>query len=100
MDKSLLPGFAMVLLFAGLENAGAADTERGKLLYENHCTSCHESVAHVRENRRARALAEIYWQTTRWAVTERLEWRYEDVNDVTQYLNNEFYKFPERLECR
>lgn len=100
MDRYLLPGFAVVLLFACCKNAGAADTERGKLLYENHCMSCHESVVHIRENRRARGLGEVYWQTTRWAVTERLEWRYEEVRDVAQYLNNEFYKFDERLECK
>ena len=100
MDKYALPGFTIVLLLACLKNAGAADTERGKLLYENHCMSCHESVLHIRENRRARALGEVYWQTTRWAVTERLEWRYEEVRDVAQYLNNEFYKFDERLECK
>jgi len=100
MHKYLLPGFAMVLLFACFEEGRAADIGRGQLLYENHCMSCHESVVHIRENRRAGALGEIYWQTTRWAVTQQLEWRYEEVRDVAQYLNNQFYKFDERLECK
>ena len=100
MHKYLLPGFAMVLIAAFPKDVQAADTERGKLLYENHCMSCHESVVHIRENRRAGALGEIYWQTTRWAVTQQLEWRYEEVRDVAQYLNNQFYKFDERLECK
>jgi mono/diheme cytochrome c family protein len=80
--------------------APALDLERGRLLYENHCQSCHESVVHVREQRQARALAEVYWQATRWAVEQRLEWRYPDVNDVVQYLNNRYYQFRPQVECQ
>ena len=100
MYKYLLSSVVMVLVCAFPGEGQAADTERGKMLYENHCMSCHESVLHIREDRRAKALGEIYWQTTRWAVTQQLEWRYDDVRDVAQYLNNQFYKFDERMECK
>jgi mono/diheme cytochrome c family protein len=100
MYKYLLSSVVMVLVGVLPAEGQAADTERGKMLYENHCTSCHESVLHIREDRRAKALGEIYWQTTRWSVTQQLEWRYDDVRDVAQYLNNQFYKFNERMECK
>ena len=100
MYKYLLSSVVMVLVGVLPAEGQAADTGRGKMLYENHCTSCHESVLHIREDRRAKALGEIYWQTTRWAVTQQLEWRYDDVRDVAQYLNNQFYKFNERMECK
>ena len=100
MYKYLLSSVVMVLVGAFPADGQAADTERGKMLYENHCMSCHESVLHIREDRRAKALGEIYWQTTRWAVMQQLEWRYDDVRDVAQYLNNQFYKFDERMECK
>ena len=84
-----LPGFVL-----------AADVERGQLLYDNHCTSCHASVVHIRQDRRAKSLGEVYWQTTRWTIAQNLEWHYEEVRDVAQYLNTRFYKFDERLECK
>jgi hypothetical protein len=80
--------------------AGAAvNIERGRLLYENHCTSCHESVVHIRDNRQAKSLGEVYWQTTRWAVERELDWRYEEINDVARYLNTRFYQFEAPVEC-
>lgn len=93
---ALLLSVGCTLLPAG----HAADLERGKLLYENHCQECHESVVHVRHDRRARFLAELYWQTTRWATDRRLPWGYSEVEDVVQYLNSEYYKFNARVECR
>ncbi len=80
--------------------ACAVDTRRGQQLYENQCMSCHESVIHIRDDRRASNLGEVYWQTTRWAIDQQLEWRYEEVRDVAQYLNNRFYQFDPRLECQ
>ena len=46
------------LLFAG-GNTRAADAERDRLLYENHCTICHTSVVHVRAGRKATSREEI-----------------------------------------
>lgn len=91
---------ALCLSAAGACLASDTDTERGRRLYENQCVSCHESVVHIRENRRARGLGEVYWQTTRWTLDQKLDWRYEEVRDVAQYLNNQFYKFDQRMECR
>ncbi|MCK7583313.1 MAG: hypothetical protein MZV65_52385 [Chromatiales bacterium] len=47
---------------------GMADTERGRLLYENHCMSCHESVLHIREKRKAANPAELRAAIERWAA--------------------------------
>jgi len=95
-----LPVLCLSIALALPAVALAADTERGRLLYENHCQSCHESVLHVREKRQARGLAEVYWQATRWAVDQKLEWRYPDINDVVQYLNNRYYQFRPQVECQ
>ena len=89
----------LVIYFTFTPFAKTADVERGRLLYENHCLSCHESVVHVRDERQAKSLGEIYWQTTRWAIAQKLEWHYEDVRDVAQHLNSQFYKFNPRVEC-
>lgn len=73
--------------------AGMADTERGRLLYENHCMSCHESVVHVRSQRKAVSPAALRAAIQRWAAETKLGWREAEVGDVYQYLNNRYYKF-------
>ena len=40
-------------------SAAAFEADRGRLLYENHCTTCHTSVAHIRAGRKAPSLDEI-----------------------------------------
>lgn len=66
---------------------------RGQLLYEDHCTSCHESIVHVRENHRARSQAELRERVTNWAEYLKLRWDREDIEDVVNYLNSRFYQF-------
>jgi cytochrome c1 len=75
------------------------DTERGKLLYENHCMSCHESVVHIRDDRRAESLGEVTWQVSRWASEMDLDWRYPEVFDLVAYLNSRYYRFKQPVEC-
>lgn len=65
---------------------------RGQLLYENHCQTCHTSVVHVREDHRARSLQEVEQWVRRWADELKLTWRAEEINDVVDYLNQQYYK--------
>ena len=66
---------------------------RGKLLYENHCMACHESVAQIRVNRRVKALPALQAQVIRWAAYSKLPWGNEEIEDVVQYLDTQYYKF-------
>jgi len=66
---------------------------RGQLLYENHCTECHTSVAHVRNDRRARTLKELEAWVMRWAGQRQLDWDTGDVAEVVMYLNQRYYHF-------
>jgi mono/diheme cytochrome c family protein len=69
---------------------GAA--ERGQMLYENHCRGCHVSVVHIRSDRRAASLDAVRWEVTRWSSELHLDWRKEEIADVVEYLDREFYK--------
>ncbi len=66
---------------------------RGYHLYENHCIECHDSVVHVRENRKAQSLTEIEAFIVRWSKYRQLSWNQEDINDVLHYLNMQYYKY-------
>lgn len=81
---------ACAALFA---SAASADSGRGKLLYENQCSACHESSMHVRGNHKAKSIAEIRAEVQRWSATQKLNWGPAEINDVTDYLDENFYHY-------
>ena len=87
--SALLP---LLLLYPA---ATLADTERGRLLYENHCRSCHESNVHIRQTQAAKSLKALRAEVMRWQETLTLQWRSEDVGDVVGYLNATWYHYAE-----
>lgn len=66
---------------------------RGALLYENHCRVCHESNVHIRNNRRAKSISDIEYWVTRWSTHLELNWKKQDITDVTNYIDSTYYKF-------
>ena len=86
-------GAAAGLLFV-LSTPAFAGAERGRLLYENHCISCHVSTVHVREQRKSKSQAELRAWILRWSGELKLNWTEDELADVYQYLNNRYYKFP------
>ena len=85
---------AGLLSFSG--TSLAADPERGRMLYTNHCTGCHESVVHVRGDHRVDSLAGLQYQIARWAYELKLDWQVQEMVDVLDYLNDQYYKFTAR----
>lgn len=84
-----------MLLFLLCAPAAAADPERGRLLYENHCGSCHESSVHIREVQAAKSLEAVRAQVVRWQEALSLQWSAVDVGDVAEYLNAAWYHYAE-----
>lgn len=72
----------------------AETVSRGQLLHENHCTTCHESVVHIRSDRRAKSLKALEGWVAHWASEQKLGWGPEEIGDVVEYLNRRYYKFP------
>ncbi|WP_455204707.1 hypothetical protein [Kaarinaea lacus] len=68
--------------------------QKGKLLYENHCRSCHESMVHIRAKTKVRSYHDIQYWVGRWAIEVDLKWTSEEIEAVVNYLNSEHYKFP------
>jgi len=85
---------AAIILLMAYSIPASANAERGRLLYENHCTSCHTSTAHVRDQRKTKTPAELRAWILRWSGELKLNWSEDELTDVYQYLNNHFYKFP------
>ncbi|MCC7547457.1 MAG: cytochrome C [Burkholderiales bacterium] len=79
----LVPGFAM-----------AQDVERGRLLHENHCRMCHDSIAYKRDAKIAKNYSDVRAQVTRWQTNTGLGWSESDIDSVTRYVAQRYYKYP------
>jgi cytochrome c2 len=71
----------------------AADAARGKLLYETNCGECHTKSVSGRPNRVAKSVSDIRKWVIQWESYKDYRWSDKDIEDVTQYLNNRFYKY-------
>jgi mono/diheme cytochrome c family protein len=85
-----------VLAVCALVQAGSAaaqDNGRGKLLYDNHCGSCHNSAIHGRKDRWPQSLDQLRAIVDQWQTAQKLGWNREEIDDVTAYLNATRYRF-------
>lgn len=67
--------------------------ELGRMLYQNHCTGCHESNAHIRINRKAKSVEDLRYWVDRWEANQGLKWQQEQKEAVLRYLRDTYYKF-------
>ncbi len=86
---------SLALVFFGLPGAQAsADAERGKGLYETRCSACHASSVHNRDARKAKSFNALRAQVLRWSAEVGGAWTADEIDDVTLYLNQRYYRFP------
>lgn len=71
----------------------AEEFSRGQALYENHCQSCHADWAHTRSGRQVASAEELNRRVAAWSVHAGLNWNAEEVRDVADYLERNFYHF-------
>ncbi len=90
----------MALVLAVPGTASAADIPLGKTLHEKHCIACHTSLTggkpdslYTRADRRVTTLAGLKKQVRRCELSLGLQWFDEDIENVTGFLNQEFYGF-------
>lgn len=77
----------------GTEQKPMAGDSRGRMLYENHCTSCHESTVHIRAKRKARNFKEVGDWVNQRADWLNLGWTNAEKLDVLQYVNEKYYRY-------
>ncbi|MBE0622187.1 MAG: hypothetical protein IH605_16475 [Burkholderiales bacterium] len=71
-----------------------ADAERGKMVYETRCTACHASSVHNQGSRKAKTFDALRAQVLRWSAEVGGAWTADEIDDVTLYLNQRYYRFP------
>jgi len=82
----------LVVLLGTSAPVAAAEFDRGRALYENHCQLCHKDWAHTREGRVVDSIEGLRARVVSWSLHSGLEWRAEEVDEVTEYLNRRFYQ--------
>ena len=82
---------ALVILLA--QTPATADMERGKALTGKHCIGCHDDGVYTRKERRVTTLDALGKQVRRCETNLGLTWFDEEINDVINYLNTQYYKF-------
>lgn len=93
MQVRMLAALGVALLWAAAMSARAQDIERGKMLHENHCRMCHDSVVYSRSDHIAKNIEEVRAQVKRWQNNTNLHWSDEDIDNVTAYIAQHYYKF-------
>ena len=69
------------------------EPDRGEMLYQNHCTECHESTLHVRAKTKVGTRVDLEAFVRRWSDYKQLGWSDTERNAVSEYLDQTFYGF-------
>lgn len=72
----------------------AAETLRGRDLYQTFCGACHTAQMHWRDQRLVRSWNDLRYQVGRWQKYAGQNWSREEIDDVAAYLNQVFYGMP------
>jgi len=72
-----------------------APTSRGQALYTTHCIGCHNTQVHWRDDKLATDWASLKALVRRWQATAMLAWSEADIVEVTRYLNDAIYHYPQ-----
>jgi mono/diheme cytochrome c family protein len=80
-------------LAAGSLPAQEFDLAQGKQLVDNHCYDCHGTEYYTRKERRVDSRQKLSAQVRFCEQSQNLTWFDEDVENVAEYLNQNFYHF-------
>ena len=96
----LLSYISIVSSFIFISVTVNADIKNGKELHDSNCISCHISLQggdgsgiYTREHKRIETYPALIKQVNRCRDSLGVPWPENDVNDVVEYLNSNFYKY-------
>lgn len=94
--RALLP---LLLALAGnaalAQAAPDATPTRGQMLYDTHCIACHKAQVHWRDKKLATDWATLKALVRHWQAISGQYWNDADIVEVTRYLNEAYYRYPQ-----
>ena len=86
--------FSLLCFVFLTSNLFSYDVQNGKKLYdEAKCQKCHIESDYTSDERKVYDYARLKWRVQRCDFTMNAGWFEEDIDDVTEYLNDSYYKF-------
>ena len=84
----------LVLLFQTPAAAPASEPGAGERLHAEHCSRCHDSGIYLRQDRLVRSYTQLRERVQQCQLANDLLWFDEEVDQVTGFLNRQYYHFP------
>jgi mono/diheme cytochrome c family protein len=84
----------MLLTGAGAARADA-DADAGKALHDAHCLKCHKADVYTRKDHLVQNLAQLSKRVMNCQLSVGVNWFDDDVANVVEYLNQNYYHFKE-----
>ena len=84
---------ALLCLFAGSVHALTGDVVRGEKLHAK-CLDCHGTGLYAPDKRKITSLKALRKDVKRWGTYYAPALNDQEVEDITAWLNERFYKFP------
>lgn len=75
------------------QSVQSADITNGKTLHNENCLKCHQPTIYQRDDRIVKTLQHLRSQVQFCEVSNDLTWFDEEIDDVTEYLNLNYYLF-------
>ena len=95
--KNLITAVFSILLL--LSNAYASEGVEGNQLldggelHEKSCVRCHDDKVYKRKDRKIKSYQKLEHQVNRCNGPAKANWNNDQINAVTDYLNDRYYKF-------
>ena len=71
----------------------APKVSKGQELHDGKCLSCHKPGFYTRESRRIKSYDSLKTQVQTCATSLSIPWFEDEVEEVADYVNTEYYKF-------
>lgn len=90
--RQMLPAATLLLLLALPAHALTGDPVRGEKLHTK-CLDCHGTGPYAPDKRKIKSLKALRTEVKRWGTYYAPALNEQDVEDITAWLNREFYRF-------
>ncbi len=91
--------FAFAALVFVTLDLHAQEDDRGRMLHDAHCVSCHATRVYTRPDRVAGDYQQVRAQVDRWQKNVSLNWKDADADLVTDYIASRYYRFECPSKC-
>ena len=94
LKTKTVSALAGVLVFLSIStNTHAIDIENGEFIHNENCLSCHQPSLYVSDESSISSLKSLKSRVQYCEISNDLTWFEEEVDDVVEYLNVNFYRF-------